>query len=114
MRIALISYRLPAPGKRRGGVDHVAHNVAHGLGCRGHEVTVWSYDPKPRGAAYEVRMLPWAEFANSWLGFRFIGQQSFALCASAGNLSSGIADCPAAARMRRRQPQFRALQSLPA
>ncbi len=73
MRIALISYRLPAPGKRRGGVDHVAHNVAHGLGCRGHEVTVWSYDPKPRGAAYEVRMLPWAEFANSWLGFRLTG-----------------------------------------
>jgi phosphatidylinositol alpha-mannosyltransferase len=69
----MVSYRLPAPGEKRGGVDKVAHDLSDGLARRGHEVTVWSYDPKPEDAAYNVRPLPWRRFARSKLGFRFNG-----------------------------------------
>jgi phosphatidylinositol alpha-mannosyltransferase len=69
----MISYRLPVLGQKRGGVDRVAHDLADGLGRRGYDVTVWSYDPKPSGAAYDVRPLPWPGFANSKLGFRLTG-----------------------------------------
>ncbi len=73
MRISMISYRLPVLGAKRGGVDRVAHDLADGLGRRGHSVTVWSYDPRPEGAAYDVRPLPWPRFVNSKLGFRLTG-----------------------------------------
>ncbi len=73
MRISMISYKLPAIGEKRGGVDKVAHDISDGLARRGHQVTVWSYDPKPAGASYEVRSLPWRSFARSKLGFRFSG-----------------------------------------
>src|SRR5258708_31856360 len=73
MRISMISYRLPALGEKRGGVDKVAHDLSDGLARRGHQVTVWSYDPKPEGAAYNVRALPWRRFARSKLGFRLSG-----------------------------------------
>lgn len=73
MRISLVSYRLPMLGEKRGGVDHVAHDLADGLSRRGHEVTVWSYDPKPQGAAYAVRPLPWRSFVRSKLGLRISG-----------------------------------------
>jgi phosphatidylinositol alpha-mannosyltransferase len=73
MRISLVSYRLPLLGEKRGGVDHVAHDLADGLGRRGHQVTVWSYDPGPQGAAYVVRPLPWKRFVRSKLGLRISG-----------------------------------------
>jgi hypothetical protein len=59
MKIAAISYRLPVHGEKRGGIERVAHVLAHGLALRGHRVVMFSYDPKPAGAAYEVRELPW-------------------------------------------------------
>ena len=73
MRISIISYRLPFLGQKRGGVDRVAHDLADGLARRGHLVKVWSYDPKPENAAYEVQMLPWKRFVDTKLGFRITG-----------------------------------------
>lgn len=73
LRVAVVSYRLPLEGERRGGVDRVAHDLAHGLALRGHEVAVWTYDRKPAAAAYRVRPLPWGLLFHSWLGMRLIG-----------------------------------------
>lgn len=70
MRLAVFTYGLPVVGQKRGGIERVAHELADGLARRGHEVTVWSHDPRPDGAAYEVRMLPWQRFVTSWLGRR--------------------------------------------
>lgn len=70
VRIALLSYSLPSLGRKRGGIERVAHDLAHQLGLRGHQVTVWSYDARPDGSAYEVRSLPFGRFARSWLGHR--------------------------------------------
>lgn len=70
MRIGVISYELPIPGLKRGGVPRVAHDLADGLARRGHAVTVWSIDPRPPGAAYTVRPLPMREFVESKLGLR--------------------------------------------
>ena len=70
MRIAVISYRLPIIGAKRGGIERVAHVLADGLARRGHTVVVFSHDPKPGGAAYEVRELPWKSFVETWAGLR--------------------------------------------
>lgn len=70
LRLAVISYRLPIPGVKRGGIERVAHDLAQGLSRAGHEVTVWSYDRGPLGCDYEVRPLPFRRFAESWLGHR--------------------------------------------
>jgi phosphatidyl-myo-inositol alpha-mannosyltransferase len=70
LRIAVLSYRLPVAGQKRGGIERVAHGLADGLGRRGHEVTVFSHDPAPTGAAYRVMPLPWREFVDTWLGRR--------------------------------------------
>lgn len=70
MRIAVISYRLPVEGQKRGGIERVAHALADGLARRGHAVTVFSHDPKPRGASYDVRPLPWKSFMETWIGLR--------------------------------------------
>ena len=70
MRLAVFSYGLPVKGQKRGGIERLAHDLADGLARRGHEVTVWSYDPRPEGAAYEVRPLPYERFVTSWLGRR--------------------------------------------
>jgi phosphatidyl-myo-inositol alpha-mannosyltransferase len=70
MRLAMLSYRLPAPGLKRGGIERAAHVLAEGLARRGHEVVVFSHDPRPSGASYEVRELPWKRFVNTWLGQR--------------------------------------------
>ena len=76
MKIHVLSFRLPVPdapkGLKRGGVERVAHDIANGLAERGHEVTVWSADPLPPGAYYDVRPLPGARFVQSWLGFRLV------------------------------------------
>ena len=68
--IAVFSPYLPREGRKRGGVDRVAHDLADGLARRGHRVVVWSHDPQPPRAAYSVRPLPWGEFCDTWLGLR--------------------------------------------
>lgn len=83
LSVALVSYRLPAVGEKRGGVDVVAHDLANGLAARGHQVTVWSYDARPAGALYEVRALPARKVFESWLGMRLIAGY-------AGNLVSAM------------------------
>jgi glycosyltransferase involved in cell wall biosynthesis len=70
LRIAMIAYFLPVVGRKVGGVDRVAHDLADGLARRGHQVVVWSYDPRPERARYDVRPLPFRRFARSWLGKR--------------------------------------------
>jgi len=70
MKIAAISYRLPVQGEKRGGIERVAHVLGDGLARRGHHVVIFSYDPKPAGAAYEVRHLPWKSFVETWAGLR--------------------------------------------
>ncbi|MEO5740371.1 MAG: glycosyltransferase family 4 protein, partial [Vicinamibacterales bacterium] len=70
MRIAVLSYRLPVEGGKRGGIERVAHVLADGLARRGHTVVVFSHDPRPAGAAYEVRALPWKSFVETWAGLR--------------------------------------------
>lgn len=66
----MFSYRLPVEGERRGGIERAAHTLADGLARRGHHVTVFTHDPKPTGAAYEVGTLPWRSFVDTWLGRR--------------------------------------------
>jgi phosphatidyl-myo-inositol alpha-mannosyltransferase len=70
MRIAVFSYGLPLQGQKRGGIERSAHALAQGLAERGHRVVVFSHDPRPSGAAYDVRELPWKAFVNTWLGRR--------------------------------------------
>jgi glycosyltransferase involved in cell wall biosynthesis len=70
LRIAVLSYRLPVPGQKRGGIERVAHSLAEGLAGRGHDVTVYTHDPRPHGAAYRVAPLPWRRFVETWLGRR--------------------------------------------
>lgn len=70
MRLAVFSYGLPVRGQKRGGIERVAHALAHGLAKRGHHVVVFSHDSRPDGASYEVRELPWKNFVNTWIGRR--------------------------------------------
>jgi glycosyltransferase involved in cell wall biosynthesis len=70
MKIAVITYRLPVDGEKRGGIERIAHVLADGLARRGHTVVVFSHDPRPAGAAYEVRPLPWKSFMETWAGLR--------------------------------------------
>ena len=70
MKIGVISYRLPVEGKKRGGIERVAHVLADGLARRGHTVVVFSHDRRPADAAYEVRELPWKSFVETWAGLR--------------------------------------------
>jgi len=70
LRLAMLSYRLPVGRERRGGIERAAHTLAEGLARRGHEITVLTHDPKPPGAAYEVRPLPWKAFVDTWMGRR--------------------------------------------
>jgi phosphatidylinositol alpha-mannosyltransferase len=70
MRLAMLSYGLPVRGQKRGGIERAAHTLADGLARRDHDVVVFSHDPRPAGAAYEVRELPWKSFVNTWTGRR--------------------------------------------
>jgi phosphatidylinositol alpha-mannosyltransferase len=70
LKLAMVSYGLPVQGQKRGGIERAAHTLADGLARRGHEVVVFTHDPKPDGAGYEVRELPWKSFVNTWLGRR--------------------------------------------
>ncbi len=69
-RLAVFSIGLPCPGLKRGGIEQVAHDLANALVSRGHQVTVFTYDPKPAAASYDVSLLPGRAFVNSWLGRR--------------------------------------------
>lgn len=70
VKVAVVSYNLPRPGFKRGGIERVAHDLSHGLARRGHDVTVFSHDPAPPGAAYTVAPLPWRRFVDTWAGRR--------------------------------------------
>lgn len=70
MNVAVLSYKLPVEHEKRSGIERVAHVLADGLARRGHHVVVFSHDPKPSGAAYEVRELPWKSFVGTWAGLR--------------------------------------------
>ena len=70
MKIAVISSRLPVAGDKRGGIERVAHVLAEALARRGHTIVVFSHDPRPAGAAYDVRELPWKSFVDTWAGLR--------------------------------------------
>src|SRR5262245_60442013 len=70
LRIATFSYGLPVARVKRGGIERAAHTLADGLARRGHEVVVFTHDPKPPRAAYDVRLLPWQTFVETWLGRR--------------------------------------------
>jgi phosphatidylinositol alpha-mannosyltransferase len=70
MRIAMLSYGLPVPGQKRGGIERAAHVLAQGLAERGHSVVVLSHDPKPVDAKYDVQELPWRNFVDTWVGRR--------------------------------------------
>ncbi len=70
LRLATFSYGLPVTGLKRGGIERSAHTIADGLARRGHNVVVFTHDPKPAEATYEVRQLPWKKFVNTWIGRR--------------------------------------------
>jgi phosphatidyl-myo-inositol alpha-mannosyltransferase len=69
-RVAVFSYGLPCPGEKRGGIEQVAHDLANALVDRGHQVTVFTYDPRPANARYDTRPLPCRTFVMTWLGRR--------------------------------------------
>jgi glycosyltransferase involved in cell wall biosynthesis len=66
----MLSYGLPTPGQKRGGIERSAHTLADGLARRGHDVVVLTHDRRPDGAAYDVCPLPWKSFVQTWLGRR--------------------------------------------
>jgi glycosyltransferase involved in cell wall biosynthesis len=66
----MVSYGLPVPGQKRGGIERAAHTLAQGLQERGHDVVVFSHDPRPDGAGYDVEELPWKRFVSTWAGRR--------------------------------------------
>ena len=69
MRIALIQRFLPS--RSRGGVGYFTHGLAHALSKRGHEVTVFSQDPAPEDAAYQVRRISSGGISEKWLPLAF-------------------------------------------
>ena len=70
LRIGIVNHFMPESGIKHGGVVQLAHNLAQGLVCRGHKVTVWTYTMKPERALYSTRKLPCQWFVQSWLGLR--------------------------------------------
>jgi glycosyltransferase involved in cell wall biosynthesis len=70
MRVAMFSYGLPVRHQKRGGIERVAHELAQGLAARGHDVVVFTHDPAPAEALYNVQPLPWKGFVDSWVGRR--------------------------------------------
>lgn len=56
LRIAVIQRFLPS--RSRGGVGYFTHGLCNALQRRGHRVTVFSQDPAPENATYQVKILP--------------------------------------------------------
>lgn len=69
-RLAVFSHGLPCEGSKRGGIEQVAHDLANALVDRGHSVTVFTYDPRPRGARYDTAALAGRRLVSTWLGRR--------------------------------------------
>lgn len=71
----MVHTTLPNPARgKEGGVTYFVHRMANQLAASGHELTVFSADPAPPDARYEVRPLP----APRWATDGFVGR-SFAL-----------------------------------
>lgn len=70
LRIGMVNHFMPEAGVKHGGVVQMAHVLAQGLAARGHDVTVWTYSPRPEDALYKVQPLQGETFARSWLGAR--------------------------------------------
>jgi len=70
LRLAMFSYGLPCDGSKRGGIEQVAHDLANALVDRGHSVTVFTYDPRPRGARYGTAAIAGRRLVSTWLGRR--------------------------------------------
>ena len=71
LRIAMLSYGLPKRAHKRGGIERAAHTLADGLARRGHDVVVFSHDPKPADAAVRgARAAVERASSNTWLGRR--------------------------------------------
>ena len=59
LRVAMYTSSLAQPGRKPGGVDILINHLANTLTTRGHEVTIWSYSPRPAGALYgHVQLAP--------------------------------------------------------
>ncbi len=56
MRIAITNAFLPS--EQQAGVPHQVHRLANALVARGHDVTVFSFSPRPADAAYALRRFP--------------------------------------------------------
>lgn len=67
-RIAVFSYGLPCLGAKRSGIEQVAHDLANALSDRGHDVTVFTYDPRPSNARYATQPLPCRRFVMTRVG----------------------------------------------
>jgi phosphatidyl-myo-inositol alpha-mannosyltransferase len=87
-RIAVFSYGLPCVGEKRGGIEQVAHDLANALVDRGHSVTVFTYDPRPRDARYDTAPLPFRNLVMSWAGRRLTMGYAGNLLALAPDYSS--------------------------
>ena len=57
LRIGMFTTSLPEPDRKPGGVDVLIDRLATQLVLRGHDVTIFSYSPRPDGAPYAVRQL---------------------------------------------------------
>jgi len=69
MNIAFYHATLPNPRRaKEGGVTYAVHQLANTLVRRGHALTVYSFDPRPEDALYNVRQLPLRRWAESTLG----------------------------------------------
>jgi|AMFO01.1.fsa_nt_gi Glycosyltransferase len=84
LRIAVLSLHLPQSQEKRGGVAYVAHRLANALVDRGHRVTIFSVDPRPPGARYEVKQVvlpypqtPWSRWRWNWTVVRKFARQDF-------------------------------------
>ena len=53
LRIGMFTSSLPEPHRKPGGVDVLIDRVSRRLTRRGHDVRMYSYSPKPDGAAYD-------------------------------------------------------------
>jgi phosphatidylinositol alpha-mannosyltransferase len=67
MRIAITNAFLPS--EEQSGVPYQVHYLAEALVGNGHDVTVFSFSPKPAGATYAVHQFGRPKIANRYLPF---------------------------------------------
>lgn len=73
MKIAIIQRFLPS--RSRGGVGHFTHGLANTLVKHDHAVTLFTQDPKPQDALYDVHRVPTPKHAK-WAPITFPFQLS--------------------------------------